>query len=64
MHVGKVVERRLEGEGQEERIRGETVCAPLSLHCVCPCKELNGGLCRITLMPRCISDITGSVELH
>lgn len=36
-------------------------------HCPCVmwrCEVLNGGLCRITLVACCISDITGFVALH
>ena len=61
VHLGKLAKRVHGGKGQEEKKGGQFVPC-----CVCAvwwCGVLNGGLCRITLVACCISDIIGSAAL-
>ena len=60
--MGKWERGELEGKERRERRKGagEGLC-PQCLCAVWWCEVLNGGLCRITLVACCISDVTGSV---
>lgn len=62
MHLGKVGKRRPRGKGMDNIYRGGFLPG-------CPCfvswcEVLNGGLCTITLVACCISDIIDSAALH